>query len=177
MQIALEKKKTNIAEYLIYMWQLEDLFRAQQLDESSLYNLLVSPLDLEASKKAEIWNWYKVILDEITRQDIRESGHREEIIDLMNEMSYLHTMLISITKDEKYLALYSLAKPHLELLKSKSGDAKPDDIVTSFNGLYGLLILRLKKQKISTETETAMDTISKMIAYLTAKYHEINAGL
>ena len=60
MQIALEKKKKNIAEYLLYMWQLEDLFRAQQLDEASLYNLLVSPLDLEASKKAEIWNWYKV---------------------------------------------------------------------------------------------------------------------
>lgn len=174
MLIALEKKKKNIAEYLLYMWQLEDLFRAHQLDESTLYNLLVSPLDIDAEKKVEIWNWYKVILDEMIRQDIREVGHRAEVTDLMNELSYLHTMLISITNDAKYIALYSNAKPHLELLKSKSGEAKPEDIKTSLNGLYGMLLLRLKKQEISDDTQSAISSISKMVAYLAAKYHSIN---
>ena len=36
MIIALQKKKENIAEYLIYMWQVEDLLRACQLDESKI---------------------------------------------------------------------------------------------------------------------------------------------
>ena len=174
MLIALEKKKSNVAEYLLYMWQLEDLFRAQQLDEASLYNLLISPLEVEPTKKAEIWNWYKIILREIISQDIRESGHRAEITEIMNELSYLHKTLVSITKDPKYIDLYSKAKPHLELLKSKSGEANQEDIKTSLSALYGILLLRLKKKEISEETKAAMDLISKMIAYLAASYHKIN---
>ena len=55
MIIANAKKESNIAEYLLYMWQLEDLFRANDLDEKKLYQLLVSPLKLEEDKKKEIW--------------------------------------------------------------------------------------------------------------------------
>ena len=32
MLIAREKKKNNIAEYILYMWQLEDMLRALKLD-------------------------------------------------------------------------------------------------------------------------------------------------
>lgn len=32
MYIASQKRKENIAEYLLYMWQIEDLIRANGLD-------------------------------------------------------------------------------------------------------------------------------------------------
>jgi len=32
MIIAQEKKKTNLAEYILYMWQVEDIIRAYQFD-------------------------------------------------------------------------------------------------------------------------------------------------
>ena len=32
MIIASQKKKENIAEYLLYMWQIEDIIRAYGLD-------------------------------------------------------------------------------------------------------------------------------------------------
>ncbi|MDE7144362.1 MAG: DUF4924 family protein, partial [Muribaculaceae bacterium] len=32
MIIASEKRKNNIAEYLLYMWQIEDIIRANNLD-------------------------------------------------------------------------------------------------------------------------------------------------
>ena len=32
MIIASQKKKENIAEYLLYMWQIEDLIRVYKLD-------------------------------------------------------------------------------------------------------------------------------------------------
>ena len=32
MLIAREKRKSNVAEYVLYMWQLEDMLRAMQMD-------------------------------------------------------------------------------------------------------------------------------------------------
>ena len=32
MIIASQKRKENIAEYLLYMWQIEDIIRANKLD-------------------------------------------------------------------------------------------------------------------------------------------------
>ena len=37
MIIASQKKKENIAEYLLYMWQIEDIIRAYGLDICLLY--------------------------------------------------------------------------------------------------------------------------------------------
>ena len=32
MLIAREKRKSNVAEYILYMWQVEDMLRAMQMD-------------------------------------------------------------------------------------------------------------------------------------------------
>ena len=42
MIIAQQKRKENIAEYLLYMWQVEDLLRACDLDDDRIDQLLVS---------------------------------------------------------------------------------------------------------------------------------------
>ena len=36
MIVAKQKRKENIAEYLLYMWQVEDLIRANQFDIDSI---------------------------------------------------------------------------------------------------------------------------------------------
>lgn len=36
MIIARQKRKENIAEYLLYMWQVEDLIRANKFDMDSI---------------------------------------------------------------------------------------------------------------------------------------------
>ena len=45
MIIAQEKRKTNIAEYIIYMFQIEDMLRAMQFnnDQIKQFNCNVSP--------------------------------------------------------------------------------------------------------------------------------------
>ena len=40
------------------------------------------------------------------------------------------------------------------------------------NGLYGLLILKLKKTRITAETSRAFDTIRELVAELTLRYME-----
>ena len=178
MRIALDKKENNIAEYLLYMWQLEDLFRAHHFNEDSLKALLIDELNIQEQEKIVIWDWYKVIIDEMQAQNLQKSGHRIALNEVLDELSYLHQTLINVSRDPKYLALYAIGKSHLDLLKSKSKNGKLGDIELALNGLYGLLILRLKKASISEETQIAMNSFSKMIAYLVATYHKVkNAGI
>lgn len=176
MLIAQAKRKSNIAEYLLYMWQLEDLFRANNLDEKALYRLLVSPLTVSEDQKKEIWNWYQDLLKKMMDQNIQKTGHLAELSEILLELNFLHQTLIGISRDPKYLDLYAKAKTDIDLLKSKSAHKNQSDIETILNGLYGLLILRLKKEVISKETETAMTKFSAMIAYLVAVYHKIQKG-
>lgn len=177
MLIAQEKKKKNIAEFLLYMWQLEDLFRAHKFDEKVLYEFLIQPLEMDDhNKKEEIWHFYQNIRAEMITQNLQESGHREELKEIIRELSYLHHTLLSIKRDPKYAMLFNQAEPHLSLLKKKSNDENIGDVEMALNGLYGLLLLRLKKQEISNDTQLAMDTFSKMLAYLTANYHKYKSG-
>ena len=42
MLIALQKRKENIAEYILYLWQVEDLLRALQFSPEAIYSTLVA---------------------------------------------------------------------------------------------------------------------------------------
>ena len=43
MFIAKQKRKENIAEYILYLWQLEDLLRALDLNADRIYRQLIEP--------------------------------------------------------------------------------------------------------------------------------------
>ena len=42
MLIAREKRTSNVAEYILYMWQLEDMLRAMRLYMQLVYQNVVS---------------------------------------------------------------------------------------------------------------------------------------
>jgi hypothetical protein len=170
MQIAQQKKGNNIAEYILYMWQLEDIVRANRFDALALNNILVKPLSLDDDNKKQIESWYGDLITKMKIQKLDEKGHLDELNDLIVELQYLHETLLNVLNDKKYEKLYLSSKLNIDALKSKSGSTKQSEISVCLNGLYGLLLLRLKKEKISTETNEAMQSISKLIAYLASKY-------
>ena len=43
MFTAQKTRKKNIAEYILYLWQLEDLLRALQFSPEAIYSQLVQP--------------------------------------------------------------------------------------------------------------------------------------
>ena len=44
MIIARQKRKENIAEYLLYMWQVEDLIRANKFDMDSINRTVIAQI-------------------------------------------------------------------------------------------------------------------------------------
>ena len=58
MYIAQQKRRENIAEYILYLWQLEDLLRALKFSPEAIYTALVEPNDCDESDKQQIFMWY-----------------------------------------------------------------------------------------------------------------------
>ena len=50
---------------------------------------------------------------------------------------------------------------------------RTQDVELALNGLYGQLMLKLQKREIHPETVAAMESFSKMIAYLAARYKQM----
>ena len=63
MYTAQKTRKQNIAEYILYLWQLEDLLRALQFSPEAIYAKLVKPLGLPEEQKQEVFLWYMDIVN------------------------------------------------------------------------------------------------------------------
>ncbi len=61
MYIASHKRKENIAEYLIYMWQIEDIIRANDLDIDKIKNNVIDRYGLNDDQRKEMTGWYESI--------------------------------------------------------------------------------------------------------------------
>ena len=69
MITASQKKRENIAEYLLYMWQIEDLIRANGLDIDKIQeNIIDRYTSLSDQQKKEMREWYESLIDMMRRE-------------------------------------------------------------------------------------------------------------
>ncbi len=176
MLIANIKKENNIAEYILYMWQIEALIRSYNFNIYELEEAVISNYGVSGTEQQEIYNWYKQLIAEMKFQNIKKTGHLNSLKEIISELVMLHNMLVNLFKDEQYLLLYGQALPNIDALLAKSGTTKISEIEVCLNGLFGKLSLKIQKKEISEDTEKAIESFSKLIAFLTAKYHEMKAG-
>ena len=73
MLTAKKKRRENIAEYILYLWQLEDLLRALQFSPEAIYSQLVQPSGLTEAQKQETFLWYMDIVNLL-----REEGKEQQ---------------------------------------------------------------------------------------------------
>ena len=60
MDIAQVKRRENIAEYILYLWQLEDLLRALQFSPEAIFSTLIAPRKDIAEEQKHVyllWSW------------------------------------------------------------------------------------------------------------------------
>lgn len=171
MITASAKKKENIAEYLIYMWQIEDLIRANGLDIDKIQATIIDQYkDLSDQQKKEMKEWYESLIDMMRREGVAEKGHLQINKNVIIQLEDLHRRLLADQKFATYSAQFYHTLPIIVELRAKAGDNKVEEIETCFNALYGMLLLRLQGKEISEETKQAMAQISKFLAILAMYY-------
>lgn len=176
MLIAQEKRKSNMAEYILYMWQVEDLIRAHHFNMDLIEENLISQYAHSEKVKNDIRDWYANLMLMMYREGIRERGHLSFLKTLIADMNDFHIRLLNDPHERLYTELYQMAIVNIDAFRRKLADPQTTDIETCMNALYGLLLLRLKKKAVHRETEEAMSTFSKMLAVLSRKYLEAERG-
>ena len=144
-------KKNNIAEYILYLWQIEDYLRA-------------FPEQAEANQELQDLN------NMMHQENIMERGHLQIAQNALAELEDLHNDLLD--QEATYRAAMIRLTPALNILKSKTDRPTMSDVEACLILLYQIMLLKLKKSPISSETEQVQKQATQVLQYLSKTYKE-----
>ncbi|WP_301746424.1 DUF4924 family protein, partial [uncultured Duncaniella sp.] len=149
MIIASRKHKENIAEYLLYMWQIEDIIRANGLDIDRIKSSVIDKFELTDVQRKEMEEWYESLIDMMRREGVEKSGHLQLNKNVIIQLTDLHLALLKDPRFPEYTAEFYKTLPYIVELRAKAGENPAGEIETCFIALYGMLMLRLQGKEIS----------------------------
>lgn len=169
MFISQQLRKENIAEYLLYMWQIEDIIRAYGCNLTAIRRDYISRFDLNDEQKEDLTDWYGNLIRMIREEGCIENGHLQINKIVVQQLNELHEQLISSPKFPFYSSEYYKVLPFIVELRSR-GSKELTEIETCLNALYGVMLLRLQKKEVSRNTETAVKEITTFLGMLSDYY-------
>ena len=170
MFIAQELRKTNIAEYLLYMWQVEDTIRAFGCSLSRIRHDYIDRFDYTDEQKEDEADWFGNLIRMMNSEGCREQGHLQINMVTLQQLQELHSQLLSSTNFPFYNAEYYKVLPYIVELRNHGADKDENEIETCFNSLYGVMMLRLQKKEITPNTEHAIKEITTFLGMLSDYY-------
>ncbi|MBR1449711.1 MAG: DUF4924 family protein [Prevotella sp.] len=170
MFIAQELRKRNIAEYLLYMWQVEDTIRAFGCSLPRIRREYIDRFDYSDEQKDEEADWFGNLIKMMNEEGCREQGHLQINKVTLQLLSELHAQLLSSPKFPFYNAEYYKVLPFIVELRNRGANKQEGEIETCLNLLYGVMMLRLQKKEVSTSTEHAVKEISTLVGMLSDYY-------
>lgn len=148
----MRSKKDNIAEYILYLWQIEDYLRA-------------FPQNADATPELHDLN------EMMHREGILEGGHLALATNALSEVEELHAQLLD--EDAMYRAAMIRLRPALNLLKAKTDRPTMSDIEACFVLLYQIMMLRLQKKEITPETADVQQRATQVLTFLSRAYRDV----
>jgi hypothetical protein len=170
MYIAQELRKKNIAEYLLYMWQVEDTIRAFGCSMARIRREYIDRFDYTEEQKEEEADWFGNLIRMMNQEDCRDQGHLQINNVTLQTLEELHAQLLSSTKFPFYNTAYYKVLPFIVELRHRGADKQENEIETCFNSLYGVMLLRLQKKEITPNTLHAVQEITTFIGMLSDYY-------
>jgi hypothetical protein len=144
-------KKNNIAEYILYLWQIEDYLRA-------------FPQQAEANQELQD------LSQMMHQENIMEKGHLQLAQNALGELEDLHNDLLD--QEATYRAAIIQLTPSLNIFKAKTDRPTMSDVEACLVLLYQIMLLKLQKRLISPETEQVQQQVTKLLQYLSKTYKE-----
>ena len=175
MLIANQLKDKNRAEYLLYMWQVEDLLRAYGCDFDRLRAGYLSEFDLPDEQRRQMEQWYADLCEMMRSEGVTERGHLQINKNTLQTLDELHRQLVGSDRFPYYRAMYYKVLPYIVEVRSRGGDKQEGELQTCFDVLYGVVLLRLQGKPVSPETEAAVKDISTLLGQLSDYYFKDKA--
>jgi len=170
-KVAESKKRTNVGEYIIYMYQIEDLIRAYNFDAGEIRKYVISHYPITEEEKSEVAAWFDALVVQMGEEGIREQGHLSGVQKEVDKLAQIHWDLLK--NDGEYFKLYNRAKPHiLEYISAADGKSLGHEIQICLNGIYGLLLCKLSGKKVPDELHQSAEAFGAVLGYLNEAYQE-----
>ncbi len=166
----------NVAEYIIYMYQTEDLIRSNDFNIDRLEENYLRGISLPEADYIRQRNWYVDIAGQMKRQGIEKQGHLHLIQEVMIELAYLHTALLGQANDQDYQVLFETTLPHIEEFQDHSNLKKLNKIEVCFHALYMKMLLKIQGKAITEGTEESFAQITKLVIRLAKAFHQMKEG-
>jgi hypothetical protein len=147
----MKSKKDNIAEYILYLWQMEDYLRA-------------FPDNADATPELHELN------EMMHREGIVDGGHLALANNALSELEDLHATILN--EDAMYRAAIMRLQPSLNLLKAKTDRPTMSDIEACLLLLYQIMLLKLQNREITPETASVQTQATQVLTFLSRTYHD-----
>lgn len=164
------KLQAHIVEYVLYVWQMEDVIRATDFSEEALSGLFDGQADPDLK-------WLLELRRKLMVEQKVEKGHVSDVLEVQTELALLHDLLTGPMEDEVYVSAFETAESVLrefESNKMEMGMRHPTEVMLT--ALYGWLVLKLKKEAISLETQAALQPIREMANALARGHVRVYQG-
>ncbi len=163
-----ELRLQNPAEYIIYMWKLEDMVRAFPTEKD------FEEYCKEARSNQNVDAFISIL--ESVRKELVEDGnleivgkHTKSVQSLIEELEAEHKRLCDDKKEEVYEGVYIQVLPSILALKGKSGGKNRGEIETCLIAIYGYHTLQSKNEEVFPETLEMLKKISLLLKVLGEK--------
>ncbi|SFE45500.1 DUF4924 family protein [Thermophagus xiamenensis] len=176
MIVAKHKKQNDIAGYVLYMWQIEDIIRANDLDMLKIEKNIISQYEQPDDVKKQIYDWYENLTLMMKNEKKEKSGHLQVLINTVDDMNHLHIRLMNSPKEIAYQHQFMKAVPHIKELEKKMQPSPKHDIELMLAALYNAFALKLQGKDITNATKEALTVFGKSLSMLSAKYREDQKG-
>ena len=173
MLIADQLRQKNRAEYLLYLWQVEDIIRAYSGDIDRLKQEYLSRFDVDDSRRQAMYQWYADLCEMMRSEGCMAGGHLRLSLNVLDTLDELHRHLLRSSRFPYYREMYYRVLPYIVELRAKQKPAPSEaesELSTCFGLLYGVLMLRLQHKPVSAETEKAVKDISTLLGQLSDYY-------
>lgn len=169
MFIAKSIREKSVVEYLLYMWQMEDLIRAYGCSLTRIRREYIDRFEYTDQQKDEEEDWFGDLIRMMNQEGKREKGHLAINEVLLQDLGDLHVRLLQSTRFLFYSAEYYRVLPFIVELRQK-GDKEIGEVETCLNALYGVMLLRMRQKPISPETAHAIKAITTFLGMLSDYY-------
>ena len=177
MDIAKAKRRENIAEYILYLWQLEDLLRALQFSPEAVFSQFIAPRkDIADEQKHVYLLWYMDIANLLHQEGKDEKGHLEHTLHLISDLHDLHLQLMKLPVGEHYRQTYTALEKELPRLREVMGNPGISDTELCFRALYATMLYRIKGEGEKSAVADTIAVISPVIAELADTYRKVEQG-
>ncbi|GAB1415917.1 DUF4924 family protein [Paludibacter sp.] len=158
------------------MWQIEDVIRASGFDIEKLKESYINRFTFnDENERRTVIEWYDSLIEMMISEQIKEKGHLQINKNVMYDLLEFHSLILKSNSNPAYNAKFIHILPLINQFRIKS-EVNLSDIELCFNFQYGILMLKLKKEEISSETLKTQEEIAKFMVLLAKDYHLYKTG-